>query len=416
MGRARAASRVAVCMMRHCWLLALPVCAHAFAAKQRFVPVLLSRRVKGLGAAGDLVHVKPAYAENVLLPSGAGSEADSGALQKLGYSPTSAGELIGPRQLTSLISRSDGVDDLLDIHAQHCAAFDSWHIGAFWHSLGRHARREELCVEALQSLAPACVQLASRLPELQPRTLANVLHGVANLGLPDSTEASREWRATRESLQATLEERLAAPDQPFNAQELATIAWAVTKLRITEPRLFTSVACAAIECIDAFDVKGLSSVAWSFASANQTAPALFDAIEAELRTHLDELEALEPRALSTLGWAFRSSGRRSDWIWDDASSMLVASLSSCSSETLTRRARALATAGCDNTTIFDDIAAEVDRRRLTLPELILLAVSFATAAHPAAITMLARVEVEHLAVRRDGGLATCSPEQVANLA
>mmetsp|Transcript_28688 Transcript_28688/g.98998 ORF Transcript_28688/g.98998 Transcript_28688/m.98998 type:complete len:1089 (+) Transcript_28688:200-3466(+) len=65
----------------------------------------------------------------------------------------------------------------------------------------------------------------------------------------------------------------------FNAQELATLAWAFAKARVEAPGLFKAIGVASIDKIDDFTSQGLAMALWAFHSADVSAPALFEAIE-----------------------------------------------------------------------------------------------------------------------------------------
>lgn len=63
--------------------VAPPVMMAKKAAKGKDVQVVLSEDVKGLGRAGDLVAVKPAYAQNFLVSKGLGQVATPDMLKKI---------------------------------------------------------------------------------------------------------------------------------------------------------------------------------------------------------------------------------------------------------------------------------------------------------------------------------------------
>ena len=84
---------------------------------------------------------------------------------------------------------------------------------------------QRLCTGLLFGLAlalePALAELRSRLPQFSARSLANVAHGLANIGV---TRNSQIWSDTFAELQVTLMGCL----QNASSQELAMSVWAST--------------------------------------------------------------------------------------------------------------------------------------------------------------------------------------------
>ena len=404
-------------LLRTLLLAVLPAAAVAFAAKnrvaQQMISVVLKREVQGLGVAGDLVKVKAAYAENVLVQKGLGDLAGEAVLKDAGFSTTGQGDTIGPRQLTSMISKSNGLDRLIDIQARHGEAFDGWHTGCFWHTLGKHAKREKLSEPAALALLPAREELHLKLPDLDARTVVNIAHGLANSGLTRSGTHAEEWTATFASLQASLQER----SDLMKPQELANAAWASTKAHCRSPALFDAIAEITTPRVDEFNAQELSNVAWAFAEARHTDPALFEAIK---RSATMRISDFSPQGLRILSSAFLSIGFPYKWATKEtqaaaSSSAHSDSLRSLSNEELAVMANTLGPGGTDAGRSFDALAEEAGRRQLGELELISLAVSFASALHPAARTMLERLATE-LEGRSDGGLGASSPDELATLA
>eukprot|EP00316_Scyphosphaera_apsteinii_P020110 CAMPEP_0119304620 /NCGR_PEP_ID=MMETSP1333-20130426/5796_1 /TAXON_ID=418940 /ORGANISM="Scyphosphaera apsteinii, Strain RCC1455" /LENGTH=638 /DNA_ID=CAMNT_0007307539 /DNA_START=201 /DNA_END=2117 /DNA_ORIENTATION=- len=369
--------------------------------------VLLVQAVKGLGCAGDLVHVKHSYAENVLLRQGLGRRADHNILKNMGFSTSADGEPLGPRQISRLITKSSGVEALLEIYRQHSHAFDEWHVGSFWHTLGKHARGCSISEAHALALAPAREELMPTLTNFSARSLANIAHGIANSGLTRSGDAALDWAAAFAELQVALLKNL----HNASSQELSMSAWASTVSRCYDPVLYDALSSESCSRIGEFSAQDLSVVAWAFASAGHEAPVLFDAIA---RAASGQLE-FSRQGLSNLGWAFASAGHPAPALLHNAAVTAPDQLSSCSGSTLAQIAHSFATAGNTPPQLFDQLAAEAQGRRLGVAELIKLAAAFARASHPAARAMLKRV-IKQVGACSDGGLTQCTPEQLALLA
>ena len=96
-----------------------------------------------------------------------------------------ADEFIPARLLTTRLTRSYNVQELLGLYQQRGATFNKVHISAFWTTLGKHARRNPKQLRFLQGqlvynatlFGRARAQTLQMLPELGEREVVNVAHG-----------------------------------------------------------------------------------------------------------------------------------------------------------------------------------------------------------------------------------------------
>ena len=93
--------------------------------------------------------------------------------------------------VTTLLTRSGSVAELLGRYLEHGERFNMVHVSAFWITLGRHARghpRQKLYLQGQLTanatlFAAARTQTLRMLPHIGVRELANVAHGARRSSL-----------------------------------------------------------------------------------------------------------------------------------------------------------------------------------------------------------------------------------------
>ena len=107
-----------------------------------------------------------------------------------GYQPPAPSQApdngrVPDRMLTSLLTKSFNVQNLLGLFKLHGTYFNQVHVSAFWTTLGKHAKRNPRQLSYLQNqlvrnatlFERARVQTTRMIPELGHREICNVAHG-----------------------------------------------------------------------------------------------------------------------------------------------------------------------------------------------------------------------------------------------
>jgi len=200
---------------------------------------------------------------------------------------------LNPRQLTSYLGKARDLQELLSLHQRHGDDFNGFHIAAFWSKFKALARGR--LDGSSDRLAGVCEQTARMLPELDARTVANVVHAFAKAELVGAGPWESVWAALPEAVRRRL--------GVYNPQHLSNTAWAFAKAGQASQELFNAISAEVVRRrLGDFDPQHLSNTAWAFASAGHASRELFKAISAEVvRRRLGDFN---PQELSNMAWAF----------------------------------------------------------------------------------------------------------------
>ena len=307
---------------------------------------------------------------------------------------------MAPSLLTRHIREAWTPDALLATCDKYRDRVNHIHASAAWNSLGRLAaddrewwRREP---DALESLTARTLELVRESPDMGPRELANVAHGVAKSGarsatLPSLLDAVAESLAPRlpecnpqelanaawafaksdhagdavSALVRALASEITAKADRLNPQELTNAAWAFATVGAdassseSVATLFDALARSSARNLAGFSPQGLSNTAWAFAKVGATNDALMDAMTTRATA---EAASLNPRDLANVAWAFARSGRADERCFAALADAAERRVDDFSTQGLANTAWAHAKAGVSAPTLFSALARALESR------------------------------------------------------
>jgi len=397
--------------------------------------VVLTVVVDGLGKPGDLVAVKPAYAQNFLISKGLGKLATPAMRKEISEQAAAdkASKAAGlaedeekkktievhthtahpgprltrgtpnPRTLNGLLTKTTTARELLELHEQYGSDFNHVNLATCWSRLGRvraGGERRWLLSDDGARLGALREQTQEQLRTFGAREVANTAHALARLALRGAAWASL-WN---EFERAALTRR-----SEFGPQELANTAWAFATAGHAAPALFEAIAEESAGCVRAFTPQALTNTAWAFATAGHAAPALLEAIAGESAGRVREFK---PQELANTAWAFATAGHAAPALFEAIAGEATRRVRELNPQDLAITVWAFATAGHAAPALFEVIAGEATRRvrELNPQDLAITAWAFATAGHTAPALF------EAIAEEASGRVHEFNPQALANTA
>ena len=195
-------------------------------------------------------------------------------------------EPVPARVLTSLLTKSGGAEELIELYANHGETFNHVHISAFWNTMGKHVKRNyrhRRYLDQTMQRDPATFESARcatirLLPSVGARELSNVAHGLASVGLSSSGKWEPLWAAIEG---AVCQDHL----HDLSSQGLANSIWAFATAGHASTPFYEVTGAKVIEEIEEFSPQGIANTAWAFATAgvkSRGCEDLFTAISREM--------------------------------------------------------------------------------------------------------------------------------------
>ena len=244
------------------------------------------------------------------------------------------------------------------MYRKHNAAFNHFHISAFWSTLGKHVKRSRSGASAVQRelrdeealFSAARTQTIKLLPTLGAREISNVAHGLATAGLGSNDAWTDLWQELEDAAIVHLD--------GFNQQGLANTAWAFATARHPVSELHSAMAPRIISDIGEFAPQGIANTAWSFAtasiqdsadgirarpSADQTMMSVFEAIEQEVGGR--GVSGFKAQELCNLLWSFATVNVSAPAVFELCADGIVERLEECVPQTVANTLWSFATTG-----------------------------------------------------------------------
>ena len=236
---------------------------------------------------------------------------------------------LAPSELMNELTKAKTPEHLFRLHAAHADDFNGLHMGATWNMLGRLARGRSNDFHRAKGLAEL-TDHAMRMADagrLDSWNLSNVSHGAARTGK----------RVPK--LFDTLATAAIARIDDFEAQGLSNTAWAFATAGHDAPDLFDAIAEAVPNKLDSFIPQHYSNVVWAFASNGHAAPAMFDAVAASAAARADEFN---PQILGNTSWAYATIGHTAPHLFDAIEAAAVSTIDRFNTQELSNIAWAFA--------------------------------------------------------------------------
>jgi len=138
---------------------------------------------------------------------------------------------------------------------------------------------------------------------------ARGLGGMTTQGLANVAWALAKLDVAAPALFSEIREQAVRRAPEFNPQELANLCWAFSVMREQSDVLLHSIQGAAVPQLRRFRPKELSALIWAFAHARHTDPALFGLLADEVHARLDDGPQFDWRETSSLANSFALAAR-----------------------------------------------------------------------------------------------------------
>ncbi|KAF8056871.1 TBC2 [Scenedesmus sp. PABB004] len=209
------------------------------------------------------------------------------------------------KRLTRRITACQDLAALRKVLRQYEGAFNAIHANALLCRVvklvaGRSLRPKELL--GLSGVVTQVLVLVSgAVPDMDPRAISNVLHGLATLELGEERELIGALLAAAEGLGLSA----------FDPQGLANMAWALASLRVRPgPRLSGQLLSASAACIGGFKPVELAQLGWAVASLRLRPPDGWTA--AWRAAAARRMDWLGPQGMAMVLWAAARIEERQD--------------------------------------------------------------------------------------------------------
>mmetsp|Transcript_97519 Transcript_97519/g.260254 ORF Transcript_97519/g.260254 Transcript_97519/m.260254 type:complete len:479 (-) Transcript_97519:210-1646(-) len=311
------------------------------------------------------------------------------------------------KRTNAAILRCATVEEILGLASEHGATMNGVNVSTCVYRVAKTVKMSR-CVSGHRASArdvtrqPGWSNLMdltrSRLSELKPQSLSNILWAFATLS----------W-SPRDGLLEQICDSAMQQIESFNPQDLANTAGALASLKCRKDSLMQAIAEQTLAKLDSFVPQAVSTVAWACASLGYRHEALMQAIGDAVAKSGDAYTAQD---LVNCIWAMATLDTPHPDALAVAAEILPSRFGKCSPQHIAHVAWAYATLGTANKVFFWDLAEACIPRLSSFSHNILAGVtsSFAKAGISHEGLFAAVVQVIQ------GGLRSCNPNALATLA